>query len=290
MISAVYVTYNPDLDVLNASITSIMHQVEKVIVVDNSPVPFETIKIKDSEKCIFIPLQDNIGIAAAQNIGITKSLEDGAEYLMLSDQDTIYPDGYIKAMLEVIQADENIGAVVPKFMDSVSQTINPFIGVSKYCFKKITPEHGTYEVMQGIASGKIISAKAIRDVGMMDAELFIDWVDLEWCWRLRKKGYKVIGNADVCIQHSLGDKSESLVGRQINVRSPMRHYYITRNAFYLALNSDSIGLWLRMNLFFKSFRYIVAFPIVSKPHVKHLKAVTLGFIDGITGKVGRKSI
>jgi len=290
MISAVYVTYNPDLDVLNSSITSIMHQVEKVIVVDNSPVPFETIKIKDSEKCIFIPLQDNIGIAAAQNIGITKSLEDGAEYLMLSDQDTIYPDGYIKAMLEVIQADEKIGAVVPKFMDSVSQTINPFIGVSKYCFKKITPEQGTYEVMQGIASGKIISAKAIRDVGMMDAELFIDWVDLEWCWRLRKKGYKVIGNADVCIQHSLGDKSESLVGRQINVRSPMRHYYITRNAFYLALNSDSIGLWLRMNLFFKSFRYIVAFPIVSKPHVKHLKAVTLGFIDGITGKVGRKSI
>ena len=94
MISAVYVTYNPDLDVLNSSITSIMHQVEKVIVVDNSPVPFETIKIKDSEKCIFIPLQDNIGIAAAQNIGITKSL-DGVEYLILSDLDTIYPDGYI---------------------------------------------------------------------------------------------------------------------------------------------------------------------------------------------------
>ena len=36
----------------------------------------------------------------------------------------------------------------------------------------------------------IINNNIILDVGLMDESLFIDWVDFEWCWRAKSKGYK----------------------------------------------------------------------------------------------------
>jgi len=47
----------------------------------------------------------------------------------------------------------------------------------------------------------------------MNEDLFIDWVDFEWCWRARKKGYKIIGNANVVITHQLGDAAVT-IGRK----------------------------------------------------------------------------
>ena len=115
----------------------------------------------------------------------------------------------------------------------------------------------------------------------MDEPLFIDWVDLEWCWRARKLGYQIIGNADVEIRHQLGDGSINVGFRKISVRTPIRHYYITRNAVYLALHSDSLDLNHRVVLFFKSFRYVFGFPLFIKPRLQNLKAVTVGFMHGV---------
>lgn len=178
--------------------------------------------------------------------------------------------------------------MTPLFKDIVGNNENEgFISKGLIGFKKINPKNGLHEVFQTIASGKILNSKYLDDVGLMDENLFIDWVDLEWCWRAGKKGYKIIGNADVIITHQLGDEATNLGFREVNLRSPIRHYYITRNAFYLALNDKSLDLIHRITLFFKSFRYVVGFPILSKPHLKHLKYVLLGFWHGITGKLGK---
>jgi rhamnosyltransferase len=293
MIVAVYVTYNPDAEILTNSLLSIHGQVDKIIIVDNSTESECLNRLALSLKLDNLDLtclNNNIGIAGAQNIGITNAINSGASYVMLSDQDTIYPDNYTSDMVRLFSKDNSIGAVIPKFLDSIADVTNPFVIDNKWGFKKVQYDKGVHPVMQGIASGKIISTEALKRVGMMNADLFIDWVDIEWCWRLRSKGYKVLGNADISIKHSLGDKSEFLLGKQINIRSPFRHYYITRNAFYLALHCPNITKIQRIVLFFKSFRYVIAFPIVSKPHMKHLKAVLLGLAHGLTSKLGKVDI
>ena len=45
----------------------------------------------------------------------------------------------------------------------------------------------------------------------------------------------MIGNADVTIQHQLGDGSVDVGFRKVNLPSLIRYYDISRNAFYLAL-------------------------------------------------------
>lgn len=286
MICVVYVTYEPNFNLLRRSIESISNQVEMVILIDNS-IKNNEVKFFESVNVKVFNLGQNIGIAAAQNIGIKKSIELGAEYIVLSDQDTTYPPDYVKKMLAVFNKYEDIAAVAPKFIDSQKKSVDGFISLTPVFFKQFFPPSGLHEVLQAIASGKVIKTSVLSKVGLMDADLFIDWVDLEWCWRARAAGFKIIGNADVAIQHQLGDGSVDIGFREVNLRSPMRHYYITRNAFYLALYSKVLDVPHRINLFFRSFRYIVGFPVLAKPRLKNLKAVTLGFYHGVTGRLGK---
>ena len=286
-IDMIIITYAPEIELLTKAIQSMVQQVRRIYIVDNTPTRADSLKIfQDNNKIEIIYLDDNMGIAYAQNIGIKKSLENSSDFIVLSDQDTIYPKNYIEDMLKIENSQyDKVIAMTPLFKDTVGNNDNE--GFILKGFKKIFPKNGLYEVFQTIASGKILNTKYLNDVGLMDEELFIDWVDFEWCWRAGKKGYKIIGNADVLITHQLGDEIAKNWYKDITLRSPIRHYYITRNAFYLALNDKSLDKLHKITLFFKAFRYIIGFPLLSKPHLKHLKYVLLGFWHGITGKLGR---
>lgn len=285
-IDMILVTYNPNKRLLDNCIKSICKDVRNIYLVDNGSNNFEFNEKIDNVK--FIKLEENMGIAYAQNIGIKEAVKNNAEYILLSDQDTVYPEDYISKMIKTFSFDENICAITPLFKDAHGKKCNDgFFKKSFFFTKQFFPEKGYYEVFHTIASGKLIKAQCLNDIGLMDEDLFIDWVDYEWCWRARNKGYKIIGNADVLIEHQLGDDSKDIGFREVNLRSPIRHYYITRNAFHLALRDKSLDILHRITLFFKSFRYIIGYPILSKPHLTHLKYVLLGFWHGITGKLGK---
>lgn len=286
-IDMVVVTYYPDKNFLVKNINSISNQIRKIYIIDNTPNKDIDLNELKSEKIDIIYLNENKGIAYAQNIGIKKSIQNKADYILLSDQDTIYPKDYILKMIKIFDLKEKIAAVSPKFYDITTKKEQGFIKNNSNFFKQFFPKEGVYEVKQVIASGKILNVKYLNEIGLMNEELFIDWVDFEWCWRAKKKGYTIIGNADVLIKHKLGDKVSNRWYKDITLRSPIRHYYITRNAVYLALYNNDLTLLEKCVLFFKSFRYIVGFPLLSKPHYEHFKYVTLGFFHGIIGKLGK---
>jgi rhamnosyltransferase len=285
-IDCVLVTYNPDIDLLQRAIKSIVPQIRTLYIIDNCSKNDITLIEHISDNISIKVLDENIGIAAAQNIGIKYSLNNSAEFIMLSDQDTIYPNDYVDNML--LEIKDNTAACVPMFFD-VNQNNSPagFIVDRLFRFKKIIPSKGKYELLHAIASGKILISKHLNEIGLMDENLFIDWVDLEWCWRANKKGYKVVGNAEVRISHQLGDKARNVGIRNVPLRSYIRHYYITRNAFYLSLNSKSLNMDKKIRLFIRSFRYIIFFPLLSNEKKLNLRYVTKGFIDGICGKLGK---
>lgn len=286
MIHGVFVTYNPDVDLLSKAIESIRRQVDHLFLIDNSPGSSK-IDCFAAEDITVVILGANLGIAAAQNVGIQRAIACGAEYLLLSDQDTVYPEHYVSSMLAVFDEFPLAAVVVPRFIDSNKTSSDGFISISKFFFRQFFPVSGRHKIFQAIASGKIIRVSTLPIIGLMDETLFIDWVDLEWCWRARARGYEVIGNADVSILHQLGDLSKNLGFREVNLRSPMRHYYITRNSFFLSLYSKDLDSLHRINLFFRSFRYLVGFPILSKPRLENLKAVLSGAYHGVTKKLGK---
>lgn len=285
MILAVFVTFKPDLSLLERAVSSVVNQLDEIIIVDNSPTS-DLHHFFSSSKVTVKFLGENVGIARAQNIGITWAQERGAKYILLSDQDTIYPELYVKNMLPVFETHPEACVVVPRFIDANKAAGDGFIALKPFLFSQFYPTSGKYSILQAISSGKILNVSCLAEIGLMDEKLFIDWVDLEWCWRARARGFSVIGNADVTIAHRLGDSSKNIGFREVNLRSPMRHYYITRNAFYLALHSNDLDILHRINLFFRSFRYVIGFSILAKPRFKNLKAVLIGLVHGLSKKLG----
>jgi len=287
-ISAVIVCFFPEIEIFRNCLDSLSDQIRTIYLVDNTPGGYRELKREafKYKNVKIMYLYNNYGIAYAQNVGIKKALENNTEYILISDQDTVYPPDFVEKMLHCFEKDK-VAAAGPLFIDAHTGKVQFFIKKGLIGFKKIYPRSGKHDVLQLIASGTIINAKFIPEIGLMKEELFIDWVDMEWYWRAVKKGYKIIGNADVVVVHRLGDKIKKLGYRFFYIKSSLRYYYITRNCVYLSLRCSSLDAIFKIGLFLRSFRYILGFSIFIEPHFKNLKYTLKGFYHGIIGKLGK---
>lgn len=233
-IFAVLVSYKPDLKLLTDVIASLFHQVDSVIIVDNGNTEFSSA----FDKCIVIHLNANFGIAYAQNRGIEKAFELGADWILLSDQDTVYPPDYVSSMLESARKNtlQNIGGLVPVVFDEISGRRVPVM--LEKMKGAVPPVSGCLKVAHAVASGTLIPADALQKCGLMREDFFIDFVDHEWCWRAASCGLNIYCLADVVIHHQLGDRMEKRFGLNIVYRSLFRFYYIIRNGYYLLYHTD----------------------------------------------------
>lgn len=287
----ILVAYHPRERVLRAALHSIRSQTSHIIVVDNSD---GAVNAPDVAPALYLPLGRNMGIAAAQNRGISQALSQGADYVWLSDQDTIYPRDFLGRMLAAAAACKaeglNIAAIAPAFFDTVSGVLRSFVRHAPFV-QGFAPQPGPNLLADAIASGTIIPAYALRLVGLMQEDLFIDWVDIEWCWRARNLyGLQVIGIGDVVIRHSVGDAVIHVGLRKITMRSPTRHYYMTRNAIHLAIYSKVPTLPMRLQIAFRALAWAIVYPLLA-PISKwtHLWACFQGILDGLVGRMGQRS-
>ena len=212
-ITAIIVTYFPDNLVVSKTIKSICNQVDRVFIVDNTPNGsdfFRDGNFLGENNIELITLNENVGIARAQNIGIKKALENKTDFVLLSDQDTFYPEKYADRMLEIyfnLSNKDKVATLAPDFIvPKNGRTRGGFILFDKDSVTVIRPESGCDQISQAIASGMVIPSEVFNNIGFMKEDLFIDSVDSEWCWRARARGYEIIGCADVVIEHCLGGK------------------------------------------------------------------------------------
>jgi rhamnosyltransferase len=286
-VCAIIVTYNTTLSSLLRVLRSICFQVDRVILVNNDANEFLPF-LKEFGNIFEYALGENFGIGYAQNFGIKLAINDKFGYVLLSDQDSIYPDNYVKRMLLGCSVNPEIGAIAPAFVDLNVDNGEPSFVFSMgplFVTRKVT--EGTYDIFHAIASGLLIKTVALIEVGLMNEELFIDWVDLEWCWRLRSAGFRLIGDSSVSIDHILGDRSLNIGFRNVPIRSHIRHYYITRNAFHLALRTPYLSRAQRLVLGARSMKYLIGFPILGGENLLNFRYVFLGLFHGIVGRLGR---
>ena len=90
-IHAVVVTFHPDLVILDATLTSLAEQVDGIVVVDNGGS--ETVSrhlqaLAERSEIVLHRQKRNIGLAAAQNLGVEVARQCGAAAVLLLDQDS----------------------------------------------------------------------------------------------------------------------------------------------------------------------------------------------------------
>jgi rhamnosyltransferase len=143
-----------------------------------------------------------------------------------------------------------------------------------------------------MTSGNLLNLDAYLTVGDFNENLFIDYVDYEYCLRLRNHNFKIIQNNSVWLKHSLGDFSvRNFLGIKIGVSNHnyIRRYYKTRNSLYVGFRYLKFEKRFFLNVLLYTF-LVDPFLIIfyEKGKLLKLQSVYKGCIDFLTGKYGQK--
>lgn len=197
---------------------------------------------------------NNIGVAAALNLGLKKAIEEKFDWLLTMDQDSMFEHGALEELKKVaFTAKDNIAIV------------SPFHLTGKAKRKSIAVE----EVRFTMTSGNLVRP----GLGFFEEKLFIDSVDNEYCLRLRKNGYKIIRVNQSVLNHELGTLKKNWLGFSTIVHPASRRFYITRNLLYVMWKYPEFILFGLKELT-KSFLLIV---LVEDDKINKLSAMIKGF-------------
>lgn len=293
---AVIVSYQPDFVQLASLLKAISPQTASVVVVDNSATTdvgdwlaeagFATVH--------YLPLGENFGVAAAQNKGIAWAREQGADYVVLFDQDSEPETDMVARLLaaasEMGAQGYAVAAVGPRYLDTRQNNPPPFIRVSGLHLERCAcaAPDSIVPVDYLISSGCLIPMATLDAVGGMVEELFIDYVDIEWGLRAKYRGFQSYGVCAAQMRHSLGDNPITFRGRKIPLHSPLRHYYHFRNAVWLYRQAWIPANWKWVDGWRLLLKYGF-YTLFAKPRFKQFAKMTLGIWHGLTGRLGRLS-
>jgi rhamnosyltransferase len=293
---AVVVSYQPNFDQLLRLLNVISKHTEKVVVVDNNSatnVCHWLTHAASLSNVHCLSLSENFGVAKAQNTGIAWAQEQGANYVLLFDQDSEPAPDMVSQLLSAMNKKQNEGyntaAVGAKYSDIKGQHISPFVKLKGFRLHRIKcNDNEIVAVDHLISSGCLISMDALAKIGAMEDQLFIDYVDTEWCLRAIHKGYCIFGVGSAHMQHSLGDGFINLFGRTVPIHSPLRYYYLIRNGIWLLRQPWISNSWRVMDIK-RLFLIYIAYSLFNEPRFKNWKMMTLGIWHGLKGKIGKLS-
>lgn len=289
-IAAIVVTFNPDPPVLKNQLSELKAQDVRVVLVDNGSAldVAEWNRSQARPADDVVSLKQNLGIAAAHNVGIKWAKSVGATHVLLMDQDSVPDPGMVKALWHHAKTIQNLAAIGPRYIDERQNNPPPFIQIRGLEHFRYTtaPEGGIVPVDYLISSGSLIPLSTLDLVGGMREDLFIDYVDIEWGLRAKQKGFQSFGAFDATMRHSLGENPVKFFNRLIPIHSPLRHYYHFRNAVLLYKSP-----WLPLNWkVVDGTRLILRYgfyTLFAKPRIQHWWMMTLGLFHGLINRGGK---
>lgn len=289
-VGAIMVLFKPDWEVTVKAINALAPQVDELCVVDNTPAADNSSYCSGFPNIHYIPLGENRGIAAAQNVGIQHFIDLGYDFVVFSDQDSTSPENTVSELLKVhnILSENGVKIATVGTRAINKQTGKPYPPKSKeigsvYDRDAVAIDDLT-ECYSVISSMSLTSTKSLTAVGGFDESLFIDGVDHEWCWRAwHKASLRSFIAEKAIIYHMLGEGDKSLAGKAISIPSPFRTYYQFRNFIWLYHRASTPKFWKNKNLkkFIIKFFY---FPLFVKPRAKYLCNIINGIKDGFKHK------
>lgn len=217
------VLYRPGPEVIE-NIRSWAGQVETVYAVDNTEGAGLGTKLPGLGtgdwglgNVTWLPQGENVGIARALNIGAARAFAAGFDCLLTMDQDSQAAADLVARLVQCREALTGSVGIIAPFHQTKAVRLGPSRALCS-------------EVMTPMTSGCLLELAAWYTVGPFRDDFFIDFVDNEYCLRLRREGYRVVRANQAVLIHAVGDikRYGPLIATN---HSPVRRFYKTRNRF-----------------------------------------------------------
>lgn len=240
-VAVVIVTYN-SANRIRACLDSLASQGEElsieVIVIDNGSVDETVSLIRSRYPWVQLVVDlNNRGFAWASNRGIERSNSD---VLLLLNPDTCLPLAGLRAAVGRLISDPQVAILGCKLLrpdgtfDHAAKrgfptplsSLGYFTHIHKFAPKGsvftgyLAPhlnddEEGFVDAVNG--AFMLVRKEAIDEVGLLDEEYWMYGEDLDWCWRFREAGWRVLYWPSMTVTHIKGGSTDGARGLRLNL-------------------------------------------------------------------------
>jgi len=253
-VSIVVLNWNGRDDTLAclASVERLAYPNLKVHVVDNGSSDGSVHAIlAQFPKVDVIQTGSNLGYAGGNNAGMRRALETGAMYVLLLNNDTVVDPGLLRAFVSAAQREPQAAAFSAKIFfydepDRIWYAGARWDGKASCFFQVGEGERDDQERFATISETAyacgcafFVSAKRLREIGLLDEDFFLYFEETDWCYRARRRGYPSVFVPEAKLWHKV---SVSFGGE----RSPLALYFLTRNRLLWARRHAELGTRVRL--------------------------------------------
>ena len=247
----------------------------EIIVADNASTDSSLLVLKEQFPTVrIIVLDNNYGFAGGYNKAMAQ-IE--ADYYVLLNSDVEVTHNWLNPIINYMVENKDVAACQPKILSFYNRSHFEHAGAAggyidrfgfPFCRGRVLgyteEDNGQYDSIEDVfwASGAclIVRSELYWKVGGMDDDFFAHMEEIDLCWRLKSRGYRI-----VCIPKS---SVFHIGGGTLNVESPHKTYLNFRNNL-LMLYKNLPSKVLRKIMFLRFlFDYAAAFQlfISGKPH------------------------
>ena len=266
--------FTPQNERLIDNISAILPQIDRILLIENGSDDTTYINGFVEEQIEVIKNDENMGIAYALNQVMQYAHDNGYEWALTLDQDSVVPPDLIEKYMKLTSIDK-VGMICCKIVDrNFGETTEQKSKTSGY-----------EEVPMCITSASMLNWTAWKEVGGFAEEFFIDAVDFDMCLLLREHGYKIIRTYDTQLLHEVGHSQiRKLFGKEYLVyhHSPLRYYYMVRNGLYLGKRHHFV-----IHSTIRAFSQIAMALIYEDRKKEKLTMMAKGFWHAIIGRYGK---
>ena len=210
--------------------------VADIVVADNGSTDDSVSMLGEKFPSVKIILLDkNYGFAEGYNRAI--DLTDST-YTVLLNSDVEVTENWLDAPLAALEADSTITAAQPKIRAQRNKEYFEYAGAAggfmdiygyPYCrgrvMSSVEKDHGQYDTQADIlwATGACLFVRTdvYKKEGGLDARFFAHQEEIDMCWRLRARGYRITCTPESVVYH--------VGGATLNVESPRKTFLNFRN-------------------------------------------------------------
>ena len=285
-----YNTFKLTKDTIDSCLAEPTHYTYEIFLVDNKSSDDSLNRLEEYFKdeiargtIKVIANSSNDGFAKANNLAIE---EAKGEYILLLNSDTLIKESTIDKCMDYMTAGihADVGALgckvslVDGSLDkackrSFPNPVNSFYklfhiktssGKDDYNLDNLDDD-GVYEIDCLVGAFMLVRKTAIDDVGLLDDTFFMYGEDIDWCYRIKQAGWRIIYFGEAEIIHYKGASSEDGETKKRNPKLIYefyramyifyrKHYTKKYNVFVNIAVYIGIALLLIVNLVKNAFR------------------------------------
>jgi GT2 family glycosyltransferase len=220
-VQAVVVSFDSGPEILRLC-DAVLAEADGLIIVDNgsSPTLMRTLRhLADAQpaRVQLIANDDNRGLAAAQNQGIEAAFRRGADWVLLLDDDSVPRPGMLAAFADALAAardPQRVALLAAAILqpEAAGQTRYWTMRGKWRVARRRLGSAVEEDAIFAIASGSLVRNEAIKSLGGLREDFFIDYVDVEFGLRLKRAGWRILVVPRAMLEHRLGNPTRHAFG------------------------------------------------------------------------------